>query len=82
MKPLAPAVGNTKTSCDVSFTAIIDTPTGSNTSLYRFQSIGHVYAAEITADPTKYPLGYYEVYTPPYLFNIGGGIPSRGESSP
>lgn len=69
-------------SCDIIFTASISTPAGGNISLYRFQSVGRVYSAEITSDPSKYPLGYYQVYTPPYLFNVGGSIPSRGETSP
>jgi hypothetical protein len=69
-------------SCDITFTAVVTAPVTTNSSLYRFQNIADIYAAEISADPVNYPLGYYRVLTPPYLFTLGGGVPTRSETSP
>ncbi len=78
---IAASSGSTQV-CSVLFTAVVTTPASGTGSIYRFQNTAKIYATEITADPTNYPLGYKEVTTPPYLFGITSNIPNRGETSP
>lgn len=68
--------------CDIRFTAKIEAPPSPDSSLYKFQNFGRIFASEISADPAKYPLGYYEVRTRPISFSIAGGVPVRNETAP
>jgi uncharacterized repeat protein (TIGR01451 family) len=57
--------------CAVTFKATITAPSGP-AALYRFQNV-----AAIASDQAS-----LTAYTPPYLFQIGGGVPVRNETQP
>ncbi len=68
--------------CDIRFTAKIEAPASLDSALYKFQNFARIFADEITANPSRYPLGYYEVRTLPISFSIAAGVPVRNETAP
>jgi uncharacterized repeat protein (TIGR01451 family) len=67
-----PAGGTGVQACSVTFTAVVTAPGSTNSSLYRFQNSAKIISNESTR----------QVYTPPYLFSLTGGVPIRNESAP
>lgn len=67
-----PAGGSGVEACSVTFTAVVTAPGSTSSSLYRFQNSARIISNESTR----------EVYTPPYLFSLTGGVPIRNESAP
>ncbi len=58
--------------CSIIMTATISNPGGGAGTLYRFQN-----TANIQSDQRN-----LAVYTPPYLFAVGSGVPDGGETTP
>lgn len=67
-----PAGGSGVEACSVTFTAVVTAPGSTSSSLYRFQNSAKIISNESTR----------QVYTPPYLFSLTGGVPIRNESAP
>lgn len=65
--PVAPQVAK---ECSITFSAKVTAPSGPS-ALYRFQN-----TADIKSDQ-----GNITVFTPPYLFQVGAGTPTRTESN-
>ncbi|MEZ4180347.1 MAG: hypothetical protein R3B41_02435 [Candidatus Doudnabacteria bacterium] len=60
------------TTCSIVVNATVATPVGPLGSLYRFQNVATISSNEAT----------FKVVTPPYLFSVGSGAPSRTETAP
>lgn len=59
--------------CAVRLTGVVTSPPDPSAAIYRFQNKGLITA---NGGISK------NVYTPPYLFSVTGGVPDRGETAP